>query len=391
MFIRLRLFFVIVTMACRDDDKERNCLSYSLASCKCTAALSQSKVTPNPSPPTPFAPPQAVPSMSDASDGRVELRAKATDGTRTRFATVHCGTLASALFPDGRKTEVLNNVRLLARLLAIASKRAAHALDVTMRLAARNPRGRIKCDDFSVGRSCENLLKCVFGATPKPRHRDRASHGACADEAALRGFRTWQSITKLAPLARRARFTGIKGPFPVKVLNPLAHTLRDAVVVRSHSCASCSFRAVRPHAFVVRALGFVCQAYVGALPAQVASTVRAIMGSKKCSKRIMGIGKKLLRQAAKNEAAVKKAKDKGTWMEETEAGDILQGVIETEYERLWTTCQTKRSNRQTKRSESNRISMRTPTRAGGVSRCPHVLLRYWCTRQLSHAAACARV
>ena len=129
--------------------------------------------------------------MSDASDGGVELRAKATEGTRVQFSTVHCGTLASAVFPDGRKTEVLNNVRLLARRFAIASKRAAHALDVTIRLAAEPPRDHIKCDDFSVGRSCENLLKCVFGAITKPKHRDGASHGARADEAALRGFQAW--------------------------------------------------------------------------------------------------------------------------------------------------------------------------------------------------------
>ena len=79
--------------------------------------------------------------------------------------------------------------------------------------------------------------------------------------------------------------------------------------------------------------------------------------------------------------AVDEAKEQGTWMEKEEAVDILHAVMDEEVRRL---CQTKQSNR-------------VPTQAGGTVvhdvhlLCKHAVVLYWCTRQLSHAAACARV
>lgn len=240
---------------------------------------------------------------------------KASKGTRVEFTSVACGTLSKSLCPcDDKKSEVLHNVRLLARRLAIASKRAAHALDVAMRLAARNPgpSGRMICDDFSIRRIILHLLKFVFGGPCAPKQDtrwDEASQAARSNEVARRGYEAWQSSTRVTALSRTEGFKGVK-PFTLAILTPLANSMEAAVV-----------------------------GYNRALPSHVAATVRAILGSNKCSmaRRIMGIGKKLLRQAAMTAKAVEKAKERETWMEKQEAVDTLHAVIDKEVQRL---CQT---------------------------------------------------
>ena len=112
-----------------------------------------------------------------------------------------------------------------------------------------------------------------------------------------------------------------------------------------------------------------------ALPAHVASTVRAILGSNKCSKRVIGIGKKLLRQATMGQKTIEEAKEQGTWMEEAEAVAILHGVIDEEHQRL---CREKQP-------------AGVPTRAGGtVCRDVHMLCCGVGALVNSNSAACAQ-
>ena len=127
-------------------------------------------------------------------------------------------------------------MRLLARLLAIAAKRAAHAFDVTMRLAAMDPSSPVICDDRSIRRSVLRLMGYVFGgscapiAKQEPPCWDKETQIARANEATRRGFKAWQDSTKVNPLSRADGFKGVRRML-ANIYTPLANKMKDAVLV----------------------------------------------------------------------------------------------------------------------------------------------------------------